>query len=91
MGDYPQQVPPTLTDVNFGRPICRSIHLGILVSLSRQSPQRESGAEAGEGVGISEQEVVKTFMLKETADGEFTRVADVAETTLFPASFPLNA
>ena len=37
--------------------------------------------------GISEEEVVKTVMLKETADGEFTTVADVAETALFLASF----
>jgi 3-hydroxybutyrate dehydrogenase len=35
--------------------------------------------------GISDEEVVKTVMLKETADGEFTTVADVAETALFLA------
>jgi 3-hydroxybutyrate dehydrogenase len=42
-------------------------------------------------VGISEEEVVKTVMLKEAADGEFTTGADVAETALFLASFPSNA
>jgi 3-hydroxybutyrate dehydrogenase len=41
--------------------------------------------------GISDEEVVKTVMLKETADGEFTTVADVAETALFLASFPSDA
>ena len=40
---------------------------------------------------ISEEEVVKTVMLKETADGEITTVADVAETALFLASFPSDA
>jgi len=30
-------------------------------------------------------------MLKETVDGEFTSVEDVAEATLFVASFPSNA
>jgi 3-hydroxybutyrate dehydrogenase len=30
-------------------------------------------------------------MLKETVDGEFTTVADVAEATLFFAAFPTNA
>jgi 3-hydroxybutyrate dehydrogenase len=41
--------------------------------------------------GISEQDVVRTIMLKETVDGEFTTVEDVAETALFLASFPSNA
>ena len=34
---------------------------------------------------------VATRMLKETVDGEFTTVADVAEATLFFAAFPTNA
>src|SRR5215813_378563 len=41
--------------------------------------------------GISEQEVIKNVMLKETVDGEFTTVEDVAETALFLASFGSNA
>ncbi|WP_246677870.1 MULTISPECIES: 3-hydroxybutyrate dehydrogenase [unclassified Mesorhizobium] len=41
--------------------------------------------------GISEAEVVKNIMLKETVDGEFTTVQDVAETALFLAAFPSNA
>jgi hypothetical protein len=37
------------------------------------------------------QDVIKTVMLKETIDGEFTTVDDVAETALFLAAFPSNA
>jgi 3-hydroxybutyrate dehydrogenase len=40
---------------------------------------------------ISEADVVKNVMLKETVDGEFTTVDDVAETALFLAAFPTNA
>ncbi len=47
--------------------------------------------EQAKTFGISEEEVVKMVMLKETVDGEFTTVADVAETALFLASFPSNA
>jgi len=47
--------------------------------------------EQAQEFGISEQDVVKTIMLKETVDGEFTTVEDVAETALFLASFPSNA
>lgn len=35
--------------------------------------------------------MVKNVMLKETVDGEFTTVADVAEVALFFAAFPSNA
>jgi 3-hydroxybutyrate dehydrogenase len=41
--------------------------------------------------GISEEDVVKKIMLKETVDGEFTTVEDVAEAAVFFASFPSNA
>ncbi|MBZ9798458.1 3-hydroxybutyrate dehydrogenase [Mesorhizobium sp. ES1-4] len=41
--------------------------------------------------GISEAEVVKNIMLKETVDGEFTTVQDVAEAALFLAAFPSSA
>ena len=40
---------------------------------------------------ISEADVVKNVMLKETVDGEFTTVEDVAETAIFLAAFPTNA
>ena len=47
--------------------------------------------EQAKELGISEQEVIKDIMLKETVDGEFTTVDDVAETALFLASFGSNA
>jgi 3-hydroxybutyrate dehydrogenase len=47
--------------------------------------------EQAKELGISEQDVVKNVMLKETVDGEFTTVDDVAQTALFLASFPSNA
>ena len=47
--------------------------------------------EQAKELGISEADVVKNVMLKETVDGEFTTVDDVAETALFLASFPSNA
>jgi len=47
--------------------------------------------EQARELGISEQEVVKNVMLKETVDGEFTTADDVAEVTLMFASFGSNA
>lgn len=47
--------------------------------------------EQAKELGISEQDVIKNVMLKETVDGEFTTVDDVAETALFLAAFPTNA
>jgi len=47
--------------------------------------------EQAKELGISEQEVIKNVMLKETVDGEFTTVDDVAKTALFLASFGSNA
>src|SRR5262245_30427828 len=47
--------------------------------------------EQAKELGISEAEVIKNVMLKETVDGEFTTVADVAETAVFFAGFESNA
>ena len=47
--------------------------------------------EQAKELGISEDEVIKTVMLKETVDGEFTTVDDVARTAVFLAGFPTNA
>ena len=47
--------------------------------------------EQAKELGISEADVVKTVMLKETVDGEFTTVEDVAAAALFFASFESNA
>jgi 3-hydroxybutyrate dehydrogenase len=43
--------------------------------------------EQAKALGISEAEVVSNVMLKETVDGEFTTVADVARTVAFLAGF----
>lgn len=47
--------------------------------------------EQSKALGISEEDVIKKVMLKETVDGEFTTVEDVAQTALFLAAFPTNA
>ena len=43
--------------------------------------------EQAKALGLSEEEVVRNVMLKETVDGEFTTTRDVAEAALFFASF----
>jgi 3-hydroxybutyrate dehydrogenase len=47
--------------------------------------------EQAQALGISAIDVVKSVMLKETVDGDFTTVDDVADVTLMFASFPSNA
>lgn len=47
--------------------------------------------EQAKELGISEEDVVKKVMLKDTVDGEFTTTDDVAQTALFFASFASNA
>ena len=42
-------------------------------------------------LGISEDDVVKHVMLKDTVDGEFTTTADVAEAVLYCAGSPTKA
>ena len=44
--------------------------------------------EQAKALGISEQDVIRNIMLKDTVDGEFTTLDDVAEATLFCAAFP---
>jgi 3-hydroxybutyrate dehydrogenase len=41
--------------------------------------------------GMSEEDVVKKVFLKDTVDGEFTTLEDIAEVALFFAAFPTNA
>lgn len=53
--------------------------------VEKQIPQQ------AQELGISEEDVVKKIMLKDTVDGEFTTVLDVAEVALFFASFASNA
>ena len=47
--------------------------------------------EQAKAFGISEEAVIKTVMLKDTVDGEFTTVDDVARVAVFLAGFPTNA
>ena len=47
--------------------------------------------EQAQQFGITEEEVLKNIMLRETVDGEFTSLEDVAATAVFLASFPSNA
>ncbi|MBB5391215.1 MULTISPECIES: 3-hydroxybutyrate dehydrogenase [unclassified Herbaspirillum] len=47
--------------------------------------------EQAKEFGISEDDVVKKIMLKDTVDGEFTTTQDVAQTAVFLAAFPTNA
>lgn len=53
--------------------------------VDRQIPQQ------AKTLGISEEDVVRQIMLRETVDGEFTTVADVAQAALFFAAFDSNA
>ena len=47
--------------------------------------------EQARTLGISEDEVIRNVMLKETVDGEFTTTDDVAQVALMFAAFPTNA
>ena len=44
--------------------------------------------EQARDLGLTEDEVVKTVMLRETVDGEFTTAEDIAEVAVFFAAFP---
>ncbi|MBU6474719.1 MAG: 3-hydroxybutyrate dehydrogenase [Alphaproteobacteria bacterium] len=47
--------------------------------------------EQAKELGISEADVVKNVMLRETVDGEFTTAEDIADVALFFAAFKTNA
>lgn len=47
--------------------------------------------EQARDLGISEEQVIKGIMLKDTVDGEFTTVEDVAAVAVFFAAFETNA
>ena len=47
--------------------------------------------EQAKELGISEDDVIKKVMLKDTVDGEFTTIQDVAAAALFFAGFKTNA
>jgi 3-hydroxybutyrate dehydrogenase len=47
--------------------------------------------EQSRTLGISEEDVIRNVMLKDTVDGQFTTLDDVAEVALLFAAFPSNA
>ncbi len=47
--------------------------------------------EQAKELGISEEDVIRNVMLKDTVDGTFTTVEDIAQTALFLAAFPSAA
>jgi 3-hydroxybutyrate dehydrogenase len=47
--------------------------------------------EQAKELGISEADVIKNVMLKDTVDGVFTTVDDIAQTALYLATFPSSA
>ena len=47
--------------------------------------------EQAQEFGISEEDVIRKIMLKDTVDGEFTTLEDVAEVAVLFAGFPSNA
>ena len=47
--------------------------------------------EQAKELGITEAEVIKNVMLKDTVDGEFTTTEDVADAALYFAASPTNA
>jgi hypothetical protein len=78
-------------DVKMGARL-RSVRANVICPGFVRTPLVEKQIpEQAKELGISEQEVIKNVMLKETVDGEFTTVDDVAETALFLASFGSNA
>jgi 3-hydroxybutyrate dehydrogenase len=47
--------------------------------------------EQAQHFGISEEDVIRKIMLKDTVNGEFTTLDDIAETAVFFAAFPTSA
>jgi 3-hydroxybutyrate dehydrogenase len=47
--------------------------------------------EQARELGISEEDVIRNIMLRDTVDGEFTTLSDIADTALFLAAFESNA
>ena len=47
--------------------------------------------EQARNLGITGEQVVNDVVLKDTVDGEFSTLDDIAETAVFLAAFPTNA
>jgi 3-hydroxybutyrate dehydrogenase len=68
------------------------VHANVICPGFVKTPMVEKQIpEQAKELGITEEQVIKNVMLKDTVDGEFTTVQDVAEATLFFAAFPNNA
>ena len=63
----------------------------VLVENGQRNPRVHELAEQAKALNITEEQVIKNVMLKETVDGEFTTVEDVANVALFFAAFETNA
>eukprot|EP01035_Chromulina_nebulosa_P006937 gene6937-9356_t len=63
--------------------------IGVAVDVTNEDQKQIP--EQAKTLGISEEEVIKNVMLKETVDGEFTTTEDVARVALLFAGFPTNA
>jgi 3-hydroxybutyrate dehydrogenase len=71
--------------------ICPGFVRTPLVDRQILEQAKELGLSKEKELGLSKEEVIKNVMLKETVDGEFTTVQDVAQAALFFAAFPSNA
>jgi len=76
--------------VNFDPPACPSANVICPGFVRTPLVEKQIPEQAG-ALGISEADVIKKVMLKETVDGEFTTLEDVAEVALFLAAFESNA
>ncbi len=73
------------------RGACGPIILGGSSTYRRYSQCAGAIPEQARALGISEAEVVRNVMLRETVDGEFTTTADVADAAMFFAAAKTNA
>ncbi|MBA2651917.1 MAG: 3-hydroxybutyrate dehydrogenase [Tatlockia sp.] len=68
------------------------VHANVICPSFVRTPLVEKQIpEQAKELGMSEDDVVKTVMLKDTVDGQFTTIDDVAQTALFFAAFGSNA
>jgi 3-hydroxybutyrate dehydrogenase len=64
---------------------------GVRQRICQTAPPLVDTTEQAVALGLTEQQVIKNVMLKDTVDGEFTTVEDVAEAAVFFAGFNSNA
>jgi 3-hydroxybutyrate dehydrogenase len=72
--------------------LCKTVRANVICPGFVRTPLVDKQIpEQAAALGISEDAVIKTVMLKETVDGEFTTVQDVADVALLFAGFNSNA